>query len=167
MSAARTCRGWTASLTLAAAVAVSAAPAAAQRLHDAFATPSELLEAWVQLWTTYDLDRVGALFLADERVTYFSSEREGLIRGYDAVVEHHRGFGFEPGGSRRDAVIWVGDVVVTELPGAALVAAIWYFGDPDAPSGAQRGPMSLLAVREGGGYRIAHMHFATYATGEG
>ena len=73
------------------------------------------------------------------------------------------GFGFEPGGSERDQVIWVDEVEIVGFGDTAFIGAIWYFGNPDAREGAQRGPMSVLAVREGGRYRIAHMNFATYA----
>jgi hypothetical protein len=125
-------------------------------------TPDELLDAWVELWGTYDLDTVPALFLESEALTYFSSETEGLIEGFDRIVEHHRGFGFVPGGDDRDQLIWVRDVRIEEFGDAALIGAIWYFGDPDSPAAAQRGPMSVLAVRTSDGYRIAHMHFATY-----
>ena len=129
-------------------------------------TPRELLDSWVELWGTGNLDLVPALFLRDDRVTYFSSEFEGLIRGYPALVEHHRGFGFEAGGVPREQVIWVGDVEIVDFGDTALVGAIWYFGDPASPEGAQRGPMSVIAVATSAGYRIGHMHFATYAEAE-
>ena len=125
-------------------------------------TPRQLLEAWVGLWRTYDLDLVSELFLRDDALTYFSSETEGLISGFERVVDHHRGFGFVSGGVAREQVIWVRDVRIDEFGGTALLAAIWYFGDPDEPEDAQRGPMTVLAVRTSDGYRIAHMHFATY-----
>lgn len=125
-------------------------------------TPEELLDAWVELWGSYDLDVVDDLFIRDDRLTYFSSETEGLIQGYDAIIEHHRGFGFTPGGAERDQMIWVDGVEVVQFGSTALIGAIWYFGDLDSPQDAQRGPMSLLAVRDDGGYRIGHMHFATY-----
>jgi ketosteroid isomerase-like protein len=143
-------------------LAISPSPSRGQDLTPD--TPRELLNAWVDLWESYDLDMVSHLFLQDERLTYFSSEAEGLLTGFDQVEEHHRGFGFVPGGAERDQVIWVGDVQIREYGDAALIAAIWYFGDPDTPDDAQRGPMSALAIRTEDGYRIAHMHFATYST---
>ena len=126
-------------------------------------SPEALLEAWVGLWGSYDLDVVDDLFLQDDRLTYFSSETEGLIQGFEAIVAHHRGFGFEAGGVERDQSIWVEGVDVTDFGATALIGAIWFFGDPESPDDAQRGPMSLLAVRDGDHYRIGHMHFATYA----
>ena len=130
------------------------------------ATPQALLDAWVGLWGSYDLDVVGELFVRDDRLTYFSSEFEGLIRGYDAIVEHHRGFGFVPGGTERDSVIWVEDAAFVELGTTVMIGAICYFGDPDSPGDAQKGPMTVLAVPDGDGFRIGHMHFATYAASE-
>lgn len=126
-------------------------------------TPEELLDAWVDLWGSYDLDLVPVLFLRDDALTYFSSETEGLLEGFDRIVEHHRGFGFVPGGAPQDRLIWVRDVQIREFDDVALIGAIWYFGDPDSPADAQRGPMSLLAVQMPDGYRIAHMNFSTYA----
>ena len=126
-------------------------------------SPSALLDAWVELWGSYDLDVVEDLFIRDQRLTYFSSEAEGLIRGFEAIIEHHRGFGFEAGGAEQDLLIWVEDVEVVDFGSTALVGAIWFFGDPQSPDDAQRGPMSLLAVRTADGYRIGHMNFSTYA----
>lgn len=126
------------------------------------ATPAGLLDAWVGLWGSYDLDLVPVLFLRDDRLTYFSSEREGLIRGFEAVLEHHRGFGFVPGGAARDTSLWVDDVVITDVGAIAVITAIWHFGDPAFPGDAQRGPMTAVAIQATDGYRIAHMNFATY-----
>ncbi len=61
---------------------------------DGTAGLEKLVQDWVEMWNTYDLDQVQRLFLDDQRLTYFSSEKEGIIRGMDAVLEHHRGFGF-------------------------------------------------------------------------
>ena len=142
------------------ALTLPALPADGQQV--ARDTPQDLLDAWVELWSTYDLDMVSALFLQGDALTYFSSETEGLLEGFDKIVEHHRGFGFVPGGDARDQLIWVRDVRIEEFGQTALIGAIWYFGDPESPADAQRGPMSVLAVRTADGYRIAHMHFATY-----
>ncbi len=145
--------------------AVSLLPVSPRGAHaqDAPSTPEALVEAWVGLWGSYDLNVVSNLFLQDDRLTYFSSETEGQIQGFDRIVEHHRGFGFVPGGAPHDNTLWVGDVNIQEFDGSVLIGAIWYFGDPDSPDEAQRGPMSLLALRASDGYRIAHMHFATYS----
>lgn len=120
------------------------------------------VDQWVAMWNTYDLDRVDELFVTDARVSYFSSEKEGLVRGIDAVREHHRGFGFVPGGREPEQELWVEDVQVDEFGDTAIVTAIWYFGEKDARSEAQRGPMTMVYVRVAGEHRLAHLHFANY-----
>jgi ketosteroid isomerase-like protein len=122
-----------------------------------------LVESWVALWRSYDLDRVDQLFLRDARVTYFSSEKEGRIRGLDAIREHHRGFGFVPGGRKAERELWVDEVAADDFGDALVVTAIWYFGDRSKPASQnQRGPMTMVYIRAEGGYRIAHLHFGNY-----
>ena len=123
--------------------------------------------AWTELWGTYDLDKVNELFLADPAPTYFSSEKEGLIVGLEAINEHHAGFGFVPGGSPPAIELWLEDVHATVFGSTAVVNAIWYFGDREAASsgdggGAQKGPMTAVYVLDGDRYKIAHMQFAEY-----
>ena len=60
------------------------------------------IAAWVDLWNSYDLGRVDELFLRDARVTYWSSEREGLLEGTAAIRAHHEGFSFVEGGRQPD-----------------------------------------------------------------
>jgi hypothetical protein len=121
------------------------------------------LDAWVASWNSYDLDQVDALFVVGPDTTYFSSEKPGLIRGIDAVREHHRGFGFVPGGKASDAKLWIDDVHATLRDGTALVAATWYFRRGADESGEpQKGPMTIVYVREAGAWRILHMHFANW-----
>jgi hypothetical protein len=125
-------------------------------------TPTAL-GSWVDLWNTYDLSKVDALFLTDDRVTYFSSEKEGLIRGIEAVREHHRGFGFVPGGKTSERELWVEDVNVVEHGHAAVVTGIWFFGKrSDSPENIQRGPVTFVYVLDEDQYRLAHLHFARY-----
>ena len=69
-----------------------AADAGDRRLVD------RLVTRWERSWNTYDLREVDSVFWSDRSVTYFSSERAGLIRGIDALREHHAGFGFVAGG---------------------------------------------------------------------
>lgn len=121
------------------------------------------VDAWVAMWNSYDLDLVDELFLADSSVTYLSSEREGVITGIDAVREYHAGFGFSSGGRQADTRLWVEHLHVS-MPGSiAVVTGVWNFrrGD-DATGQLQRGPMTLVYVPTGDGYRIAHAHFANY-----
>jgi ketosteroid isomerase-like protein len=121
-----------------------------------------LVARWVAMWNNYDLDLVDELFLTDDRVTYLSSEKEGLIRGIDAVREHHRGFGFVPGGKTPERQLWVEDVDSQSFGDAAVVTAVWFFGSRDRRSEAQHGPMTLVYVKSGKEYRLAHLHFANY-----
>ena len=121
------------------------------------------VEAWVELWSTRDLALVDELFLNDSSVTYFSSEREGLIQGFAAVRAHHEGFGFVDGGTEPEQELWVEDVRSSAFEGVAVVGAIWLFGDRSAPpEGISRGPMTAVYIWSGDRYRIAHMHFAEY-----
>jgi hypothetical protein len=119
---------------------------------------------WVSMWNSYDLDDVSRVFVTDDRVTYFSSEREGLIVGFEAVLEHHRGFGFLSGGKDQDNKLWVEDVKVMNLGSSAAVAAIWLFKRADGT--VQKGPMTAVYVVDGPTLRIVHLHFANYPTEE-
>ncbi len=139
---------------------LSLAPVASE---GASADADRLVASWVALWSSYDLDRVDDLFLRDDRVTYFSSEKEGLIRGVDAIREHHRGFGFLPGGRKAERELWVERVGADDFGDTLVVTAVWYFGDRGKPSAEnQRGPMTMVYVRGAGEYRIAHLHFGNY-----
>lgn len=118
---------------------------------------------WVRLWNTYDLDMVDQLFLQDDRVTYFSSEKQGLIRGIEAIREHHRGFGFVPGGKKPSSELWLDDVHADDFGDTAIVTAIWFFGDRNKSTDEnQHGPMTAVYVRTGDGFRIAHLNFSHY-----
>ncbi len=115
---------------------------------------------WVNIWNTYDLDRIDELFLQDDRLTYFSSEKEGAIFGIDAVRDHHEGFGFVSGGKEQPNKLWVEDLHSVDFDAAAVVTGIWYFERGDGSR--QRGPVTILYVRQGHRFRIAHMNFANY-----
>lgn len=119
---------------------------------------------WVAMWNSYDLNEVSRLFVTDERLTYLSSEREGVLRGIEAIREHHRSFGFVAGGKEQPNKLWVDSLATTDLGGTAVVAGIWYFQRADGS--VQRGPMTIVFLRVNGQYRIAHMHFATYLENE-
>jgi hypothetical protein len=117
------------------------------------------VRAWVTMWNRFDLDQVDALFLRDARVTYFSSEKPGLIAGIEALREHHRGFGFVPGGADRGSRLWLEGTRAQTYGGAVVVASTWFFQRAGSAT-AQRGPVTLVLVNEGGTCRIAHAHFA-------
>jgi hypothetical protein len=119
------------------------------------------LDQWVKLWNTYNLDMVGDLFLTDERVTYFSSEKRGLIKGYDALIEHHRGFGFVEGGKETGNRLWLEDMKNERFGTVAVVKADWLFRRKSSDKD-QRGPVTIVYVDEGKGLRIAHAHFSNY-----
>ena len=118
---------------------------------------------WVQLWRTYDLDLVHDLFVTDSTVSYLSSEREGLILGFESVFAHHEGFGFVAGGSPPENELWLEEVHGEQRGDAATVTAVWFFGDRTAPrDSVQRGPVTLVYARIDGSWRIAHAQFANY-----
>jgi ketosteroid isomerase-like protein len=117
------------------------------------------VEAWVDMWNHFDLDGVDALFVRDARVTYFSSEKPGLIAGIDALREHHRGFGFVPGGADRGSRLWLEEVQAHTYGRVVLVTATWFFQRRGSDK-AQRGPVTLVLLNDGGGCRITHAHFA-------
>jgi hypothetical protein len=118
------------------------------------------VDAWVEIWNTYDLSRVDDLFLRDDRLTYFSSEKEGVLLGIDAVRDHHRGFGFVEGGKEQTNKLWLEDVHTTDLDTTVIVTGIWFFRRSDGST--QRGPVTIVYLRQDAEYRIAHMNFSNY-----
>ncbi len=119
--------------------------------------------AWLNLWRTYDLDLVDQLFLNDSRLSYLSSEREGVLRGLDEVRDHHSGFGFVSGGADPPNELWLEEVVSSIYGSSAVVSARWFFGDRSADRDSiQQGPMTAVYVLSGDRYKIAHMQFADY-----
>lgn len=123
-----------------------------------------LTSAWVEIWNNYDLNQVDSLFLTDDRLTYFSSEKQGVITGIDAVREHHAGFGFVAGGMEPETSLWLQDVHSEVFGQSAVVTGIWFFGRPDGSQ--QRGPVTIVYVLHEGEYRIAHMNFSNYLEDE-
>ena len=119
------------------------------------------LDAWVAMWNSYDLDQVARLFVADDSVTYFSSETPGVIEGFDRLVAHHRVFGFVPGGKSSPNRLWLDPPTIRWRGDVATVFTLWYFRRGGAEQ-AQRGPVTFIVVPVGEGYRIAHAQFANY-----
>ena len=126
----------------------------------------DYLERWVAMWNSYDLSEVDQLFVTDSRVTYLSSEKEGVIVGFDAVREHHAGFGFVEGGKEQGNKLWVDGVRTSVFEASAVVGGIWYFQRTGESEKVQRGPFTLVYVKIGDEIRIAHAHFANYPDGE-
>ena len=119
----------------------------------------QLLDRWTRAWNSYDLAEVDLLFVPDDTVTYFSSEKDGLIRGIEALRDHHAGFGFVAGGKEQPNTLRLEDVRVDWHGDSALVLARWLFERPGGQP-PQRGPVTFAFVPTPGGYRIAHAHFA-------
>jgi hypothetical protein len=116
------------------------------------------------MWNSYDLNVVDRVFLPDSNLTYFSSEREGVVRGMEAVREHHIGFGFVPGGKEQSNRLWLEDVAHDLFDTTVVVTGIWYFERAGEPGPPQRGPVTFVLVLRDDGLRIAHCNFSEYAT---
>ncbi|MDP2957814.1 MAG: nuclear transport factor 2 family protein [Longimicrobiales bacterium] len=139
-----------------------ATPTAPQDREAALRRP---LDAWVAVWNSFDLDGVDRLFVADASVTYFSSERNGLIQGIEALREHHHGFGFRPGGAAAGSRLWLEDVEVRWEGETAVVLAQWLFARAGSEGPPQKGPVTFVFVARDGEYRILHAHFANGVAG--
>ncbi len=119
-----------------------------------------LIDDWVAVWNSYDLDALDDLFIQDESLSYFSSEKTGVIRGFEALKKHHEGFGFEPGGKLTKTRLWLESIHATDQHQAPVVTANWFF--QKAEGVIQTGPVSIVYAFSNGAYRIQHMHFANY-----
>ena len=77
--------------------------------------------------------------------------------------EHHRGFDFVAGGKVQSNKLWMEDIHTEMYGSVAVVNGIWYFekGPEDNPE-LQYGPVTIVYTPTDKGYRIAHMHFASY-----
>ncbi|MET0595850.1 MAG: nuclear transport factor 2 family protein [Polyangiaceae bacterium] len=146
------------SSTLCAADVATSTSAPVDRIG-AFDGAREVRE-WVAMWNSYDLDQVDSLFVRDARVSYFSSEKPGLIAGIDALKEHHKGFGFAPGGADKGSRLWLEAVHAETWGRAVVVTATWFFERANAKKPPQRGPVTLVLTNDGARCRIAHAHFA-------
>lgn len=124
---------------------------------------ARLVTRWEKSWNSYDIREVDSLFFRDERVTYFSSERSGLISGIERLREHHRGFGFKDGGLTSDNRLWLADTVTRWNGRVATVLATWHFRRANGTQ--QSGPVTLVIAPRGRGFRIAHAHFSNAPPG--
>jgi imidazolonepropionase-like amidohydrolase len=141
--------------------AVAARPAAA--VSGGAATPNALLDAWIGMWRRYDLDWVEELFVPDDALTYFASDREGLIEGIDAVRAYHADVGFVPGGFAPENELWLEQVTIADFGESAVVGAMWYFGNRVNRLAAARGPMTMVLASTSSGFKISHLNFGNYA----
>ena len=120
-----------------------------------------LIDAWVSFWNTYDLSQLDQLFVTDDRVSYFSSEKQGLIKGAAALRKHHEGFGFVPGGKVTSNKLSLEQVDIEAVGPGAIVTAIWRFERAGSDK-IQKGPVTLVYAPVGDAYRIAHANFGNY-----
>lgn len=123
-----------------------------------------LMQQWLELWRSYDSDNLGEIFWDSPALTYFSSEKRGLIKGFDKLKPHHEGFGFVSGGKKPSKTLWLDEVNITLHKSTAVVDAIWLFGEKQMPKDSvQQGPCTFVIIRdEGGQAKIAHVHFGNY-----
>ena len=124
----------------------------------------KIVSEWVRCWNTYNLNEVDRLFLQDSKLTYFSSEKQGVIKGFEAVRAHHVGFGFVKGGKEQPNKLWVEDLHASTFSNTAVVTGIWFFERPDGSR--QRGPVTIIYVKINDDVRIAHMNFSNYLDAE-
>jgi len=121
----------------------------------------KIVDNWVKFWNTYDLNQVERLFLKDGRVTYFSSEKQGVIKGFEELVKHHEGFGFVKGGKIQSNKLWLEGIDIEDFGDSVIVCAIWFFKRSNAEI-PQKGPVTIVYVRTGDDWRIAHANFGNY-----
>ena len=126
--------------------------------------PPAVIGEWEKFWNTYDLDQMDKLFVNSDQLTYFSSEKEGLTRGFEAMIKHHEGFGFVPGGVKKDAKLWLEDIETDYAGDMAIVTAIWFFDVFRGGKQVQmKGPVSFICQKqEDNTYKMLHVHFANY-----
>jgi len=126
--------------------------------------PPPVIAEWETFWNTYDLDQMSNLFMDNDALTYFSSEKEGLIRGYDAMIEHQKGFGFVAGGKKSDAKLWLEDIETDYVGDVAIVTAIWFFDVVrDGKKILMKGPVSFICTKDSAGkFKMQHVNFSNY-----
>jgi imidazolonepropionase-like amidohydrolase len=127
------------------------------------ATAQALLDDWLAMWRSYDLDDLANLFVQGDALTYFASDRVGLIEGFEAVRAYHEGLGFVRGGFEPEREMWLEQVTVADFGESAVVGAVWYFGTRLNRAAAGRGPLTMVLARAGEGFRISHVNFGNYA----
>jgi ketosteroid isomerase-like protein len=126
---------------------------------------SELIKDWTDFWNTYDMNLINDLFLGDSRLTYFSSEKTGLLKGIEEIKAHHQNFGFIGGGKETNTKLWLEDINIEKYHKVVIVTAIWYFKRDVESKQTQEGPVTIVLTPiddQETEYRIAHMHFANY-----
>lgn len=120
----------------------------------------DFINEWVAMWNSYDLDQVEHLFLNSDQLSYFSSEKEGVIKGFKNVVNHHIGFGFVKGGKQSTSRLWLDQVNFSSHGPTKIVTAIWYFQKKGGP--VQKGPVTFVCLEDTSGYKFVHLNFGNY-----
>ncbi len=123
-----------------------------------------IIDTWLTLWKTYDLNLLDDIFITSEELTYFSSEKKGLIQGFSKMKPHHEAFGFTDGGKTPEKSLWLENITTNIYGETAMVGAIWYFGDKAiSKDSVQQGPVTFVLKRNPNNQvRIVHTHFANY-----
>jgi hypothetical protein len=121
-----------------------------------------VIDKWLNLWATYNSDLLDEIFYQSENLTYFSSEKVGLIKGYEKMLPHHEGFGFVNGGKEPPVGLWLENIETRINGETAIVAATWFNGDKTAARDSlQHGPVTFVLLRDvQGAVKISHAHFA-------
>ncbi|MHA2304292.1 MAG: hypothetical protein ACXACU_02780 [Candidatus Hodarchaeales archaeon] len=125
----------------------------------------KLVEDWITFWNTYNLSVIDDLFLVDSNITYFSSEKKKLIKGFEKIKNHHEGFGFVDGGKKTSTELWLEDMDIEKYQNEAIITAVWFFKRDSQSNEVQKGPVTIVLTpikEQEGEYRIVHMHFANY-----
>lgn len=120
----------------------------------------QLLDRWVAMWNTYDLAEVDHLFLDDARLTYFSSERQGALRGLEAIRKYYRDFGFTTGGKPVRYILGLENLQIDRFGELAIATGLWCYRREETP--VQRGPATFVMIAGEEGCKLVHLHFATY-----
>ena len=125
---------------------------------------NQVVDKWLKLWETYDLNMLGDIFLESDELTYFSSEKEGLMQGYKHLKPHHVVFGFVEGGKKPSKSLWLEEIETRIYGETAMVGGVWYFGDKSAvKDSVPKGPVTfVLKKNDKNQLRIIHTHFANY-----
>ncbi|MGD8602754.1 MAG: amidohydrolase family protein, partial [Gemmatimonadota bacterium] len=125
-------------------------------------SPNALLDAWLAMWSRYDLDGVGDLFLHADALTYFPSDEQQLITGFDDVLAYHEALGFTPGGFEPEDELWLEDVTIADFGESAVIGAVWHFGNRVDRAAGGRGPLTMVLTETPSGFRVSHVNFGNY-----
>ena len=101
----------------------------------------------------------------DPVVTFFASDSNELIEGFEGVLAWHEAQGFVAGGFQPDDELWLEDTLVADFEDSAVVSATWRFGSRILTEEAIRGPLTMTIVRTSTGFRIVHLSMSVRRVG--